>query len=334
MSPSSMPHRPVDVRGQILGLVAEELQRVDRRIGEALAAESASVARLMEHVAQFGGKRLRPAVVALIARALGRFTEEHVTVGAAVELVHLASLVHDDVLDGATTRRKVPTVHSVHGTHAAILLGDMIYARAFTLVSELDDRQASRWLAETSSDLCCGEIEQNLARGRLDLPLEEYLHIIEQKTASLYAAACYLAARYAGAGEADAQRLHEYGNRLGVAFQVIDDCLDLAGEEERVGKSLGTDLERCKLTLPLMHLRDRLSDGELQEFERLLVEPDVPDRRKRLFERFDLGPDLEHARNYALRQVERAISCLDPLRPCPETEALRRLGALVLDRDH
>src|SRR5262249_4111806 len=154
---------------------------------------------LVEHASLFRGKRLRPALVLFAGRSVGALTDAHVDIGAVVEMIHTATLLHDDVLDHATTRRNVPSVNALHGNEIPILLGDFIFAQAFALASTLEDRTASRLLSQTTRRLCSGEIDQNCGRGRFDLTFEEYLRIIEDKTASLYAASARLGAWYAGA---------------------------------------------------------------------------------------------------------------------------------------
>lgn len=318
---------------EALALVKDELEQVESRLHRILESDSAPVREMVTHLSQFGGKRLRPALVLLAAKAVGEVTDAHRSLGVIVELIHLATLLHDDVLDQASTRRQLATLNSRVGNRLPILLGDVVYSQAFALCNTLEDRTASRTLAETTRKLCVGEIEQNWGRGRLDLSEQEYFRIIEFKTASLYEASAFLGAHYAGASRALRHALGEYGRRLGIAFQIVDDCLDLVGDESRVGKSLGTDLEERKLTLPLLHLVARLEPREREALRRLLEEPTRRERRALLQERFDLQPDLGYAQAIAEQCVSDALRSLEVLPPTGARDALAGVARYILVRD-
>lgn len=317
----------------LLEPVRHELVLVDELYARALHADSPHVQKLVEHAALFRGKQLRPALVLLAGRACGRLTDAHVTIGAVVEMIHTATLLHDDVLDHATTRRNVPSVNALHGNEIPILLGDFIYAEAFSLANALDDRTASLDLARTTRRLCTGEVDQNCNRGRFDLPVEEYFRIIEDKTAALYQASARLGGHYAGAGRNEVAALDEYGRLLGIAFQIIDDCLDLAGDERRVGKSLGTDLSERKMTLPLIRLLERVGPAKAAEVRRLLADPGVADPRAALAAVVDFAPDVASARATAEQFVRDGLAQLDVLPPSPSRATLLAMGEFVLQRD-
>jgi octaprenyl-diphosphate synthase len=291
------------------------------------------VQKLVEHAALFSGKQLRPALVLLAGRASGELTDAHVTIGAVVEMIHTATLLHDDVLDHATTRRNVPSVNALYGNEVPILLGDFIYAEAFSLANALDDRKASLDLAKTTRRLCTGEIDQNCNRGRFDLPVEEYFRIIEDKTAALYQASARLGGHYAGASARRCAALDEYGRLLGIAFQIVDDCLDLAGDERRVGKSLGTDLSERKMTLPLIRLLARVGPEKAAEVRALLGDASVTDPRAALAASVDFTPDVLSARATAEQFVRDGLAQLDALLPSPSRTTLRAMGEFVLERD-
>jgi octaprenyl-diphosphate synthase len=318
----------------LLAPVQEELVQVDELYRRSLVSASPHVTKLVDHAALFRGKQLRPALVLLIARACGRVTDAHVTIGAVVEMIHTATLLHDDVLDHATTRRNVPSVNALHGNEVPILLGDYIFAEAYSLATRLDDRTAALELARTTKRLCTGEIDQNCNRGRFDLSVAEYLQIIEEKTASLYAASCRLGAHYAGVGPNVVAALEEYGRLLGIAFQIVDDCLDLAGEEGRVGKSLGTDLSERKATLPLIRLFARVGPAKAAEIRALLERADsIPDPRAALRELVDFTPDVASARATAEQFVRDAIGKLQLLANSDAKQVLVEIGGFVLERD-
>ena len=208
----------------------------------------------MKHGFRLGGKRLRPALVLLSAQACGGIRPEHVPLAAMAELIHTASLVHDDVLDEATIRRHLDTINARWDNEASVLLGDYLFARAMCLASSLDDAFACRLISESARNMCEGELKQIESRGDYDLSESDYFEIIAGKTAALTACCCRLGAHYAGAEPAVCEALARYGHDLGVAFQIADDVLDLLGDEAAVGKSLGTDLRKQKATLPLIRL--------------------------------------------------------------------------------
>ncbi|HEV3021649.1 MAG TPA: polyprenyl synthetase family protein, partial [Pirellulales bacterium] len=203
---------------------------------------------LVQHGFRLGGKRLRPALVLLAAKAVGEITHEHLVLAAVVEMIHTATLVHDDVLDDAAMRRHLDTVNVRWGNQTSVLLGDYLFTHAFHLASTLDTTFACRTIGRATNRVCEGELRQIDTQGRLSLTEAEYLDIIAAKTGELCACACRLGAHYAGAGTALEDRLAHYGRDLGIAFQIVDDLLDLEGDESTIGKSLGTDLDQCKST--------------------------------------------------------------------------------------
>jgi octaprenyl-diphosphate synthase len=253
------------------------------------------LAPLLAHAARFRGKRVRAAQVMLVARACGRLTPEHRTLAGVIELIHAATLAHDDVLDEASARRGLDCLHVLWGAHAAVLLGDWLYARAFTHCTRLEDQTASRVLARATARMCAGEIHQNLTRRDFELAETDYLAQVDGKTGALFEAAGRLAAHYAGASPALIETAARHGLLAGRAFQIADDLLDLEGDPEIAGKSLGTDWERGKMTLPLIRLREALD----------------PARRARLAAAFLSGASRAILReaDYADSYLQAAASC-------------------------
>jgi octaprenyl-diphosphate synthase len=249
--PPSAP--PAPCRADLYAPVAGDLLEVERVLRETLASPRRAVARLVRHLEAYQGKRLRPALLLLAARACGRVVPAHHTLGAVVEMVHTATLVHDDVLDEAALRRHVPTVNARWGNQTSILLGDFLFTHAFHLAAAVDAR-ACRLIGAATNRVCEGELLQCGERGNLALDETAYLDIIDGKTAELTACCCRLGALYAGASAGVVEALGRFGRLLGLAFQIADDLLDLTGEEGTTGKSLGTDADQQKLTLPLIDL--------------------------------------------------------------------------------
>lgn len=255
------PTSPSDT-GRSLPTVLAPLQADLELVGESyrdiLSGVSTESQDLVEQSAAFTGKRLRPALTVLAGRiAAGLGSDERVpadvaTVGAIVELIHTATLVHDDILDGASVRRKVVTLNARFGEQMAVLAGDVLFSKAYRAAAWLDDPFAARYLSEVVGEILEGEIHQDLFAHNPALSEAEYRRIIRGKTAALYEGALRVGAHYGGADKALSDDLAQYGHHLGMAFQIVDDHLDLAGDEQRVGKSLGRDLREGKTTLPVI----------------------------------------------------------------------------------
>lgn len=317
---------------RVKALITPEMERVESTIRQTLSADTEALRRLVEHLSLFGGKRLRPALVLVVSKALGETSEDHVKLGAVIELIHTASLVHDDILDGAEMRRRVPSVNHLYGNHVPVLLGDLVYARAFGLSLTLSTPRASHVLSRVTQTICAGEIEQMHHRGDFEVGEALYFAIIEAKTASLYAAACGLAAEYSGAPGRVCRGLDRYGRALGIAFQIVDDCLDIVGDEAVVGKSLGTDTEWGKMTLPLIHLAARLEGKEREALKTIFLSEPEKDKNARIAERFDLGPSVDYAFSRADGFIAEAREELKVLPPSECRDALAAVAEFVLHR--
>lgn len=230
------------------------------------------IATLARYALDSQGKQLRPALVGLSGEAVGSLSEDHVTVAAIIEMVHLATLVHDDVMDAAELRRRRPTLAVQCGTATSVLLGDCLFAHALLLAASFPTPEICRAVAAATKIVCTGEIIQTQGSSRRDLSREEYFRILRMKTAELFALSCELGARLAGAGPEEQRALRDYGLALGTAYQIYDDCLDLLGDEARAGKSLGTDLLAGKLTLPLLIGLERATGADRRRLERILTQ--------------------------------------------------------------
>jgi octaprenyl-diphosphate synthase len=297
-----------------------------------LSEDSGAVRDMTDHIARFHGKQLRGSLLMLVAKAHGVYTEEHPTVAAIVELIHLATLVHDDVLDGAEVRRRVACVNERWDNQIAVLLGDFLYARAFGLSTELSSRLCSRLLSDTTRRLCVGEIEQSTLRYDFELDQKHYERIAAAKTGTLYAAACELGVRYPGGDVESGTAMRAFGEEIGLAFQIIDDCLDVVGDQEVVGKSVGNDVDDGKVTLPVLRtyaLADEPTRARIRDAYTL---PEIEDRRGALREVCDLGPGTDYALARADELVGRALGRLRDLPASPAREALEGIGEFVLER--
>ncbi len=311
--------------------VARELEAVEGLLQREFSSDDPFVDGLAQHGFRLGGKRLRPALVLLSAAACGGVRPEHFTLAVVAELIHTATLIHDDVLDEATLRRHRDTVNARWDNEASILLGDYLLARVMCLASSLEDNFACRTIGEAAGRMCEGELTQIQNRGNYDLGEENYFRIIAGKTATLTACCCRLGAHYAGAEAAFCEALAQYGHHLGVAFQIADDVLDLLGDEEAVGKSLGTDLLKQKATLPLIRLLE--TAGAEQRKEVLEAASNGENHhRVALKPWLDRGDAVSYSRGRARMFAGLARDELTLLPPSPAGDALLGLTDFVVDR--
>ncbi len=254
------------------------LLQTERVLQDVATRGKGMIPEVVRYVVQAGGKRLRPALVVLSAQLGGTQTDDAITVGASAELIHLATLMHDDIVDRATLRHQKPTAAVEFGDEVAILLGDYLYVEAFSLLASINDPVLIELFAKSTRVMCQGEINQVRRRFQLDLTLSEYLTFIDNKTATLMAACMRGGARLARLSSEQATALGHFGWNLGMAFQIIDDTLDLVGEEAVTGKTLRTDLANGKLTLPLIYLRDKLEASDRDKFLGYLKDPEPVSR--------------------------------------------------------
>ncbi|MDF1701547.1 MAG: polyprenyl synthetase family protein [Planctomycetota bacterium] len=329
-APSSIP---ADIPAVLLPL-ADDLELVGAKFREILADASSESQDMVRHAARFNGKRLRPALTCLAARLAGSgVTSDVASVAAIVELIHTATLVHDDILDGADVRRKVATLNTRWGSHAAVLVGDVLFSKAYRAAAWLDDPFASRYLSDVVGEVLEGEIHQANASRDADVTEDEYREIIRGKTAALYEAALVAGAHYGGATDAQKKSLGRFGHHLGMAFQIIDDRLDVSGDEATVGKSLGTDLSEGKMTLPLIRWLAS-HEGEAREAALAQIrhawscDEGAQDLAQILCDSGALDQTDEAART----EIERAIACLAELPESHERSMLETLAQFVVQR--
>jgi octaprenyl-diphosphate synthase len=312
--------------------VESELEAMRAVLAEQLEDASGSVRDMTGHVARFRGKQLRALLVLLSAKACGTYTAEHPSVAAVVEMIHLATLVHDDILDGAQVRRRVACVNQRWDNQIAVLLGDFLYARAFALSTTLSSRLCSRLLADTTRTLCVGEIEQSSRRYDFDVTREALLSIASAKTASLYSAACELGARYPGGAVELGETMAGFGRELGLAFQLVDDCLDIVGDEAVLGKSVGTDVQDGKITLPVWFVYQRSDAATRARIRDAFTLPNVDDRASALKSVVDVQPGVDATLELARELLGDARRRLTALQPSAARQALHDVTTFVLKR--
>lgn len=293
---------------------------LEERVGEF----EPEVQDLVRYAISHSGKRLRPLLVFMCGHGEDQPKAELIKAAAVVELVHLATLVHDDILDDAELRHRAPTIFSKYGAHVAVLLGDALFAEALRMAAEFPTTEVCRAVSQATRRVCSGEIKQTFDRGNLNFSIDDYLRVIELKTADLFAVSCFLGGLLSGEtrpGFAEAAEI--YGRRLGAAYQMLDDIADILGEEARIGKTLGTDLASGKLTLPVIYLLENKSDDEKKQMIGRLSEEMEPVEIQRLFEQSEVLPRVRCMFHSQLEAAEAAI------KPFGESPAIGGLYALI-----
>jgi octaprenyl-diphosphate synthase len=308
------------------------MDEVERILAETVRTDHPGVAEVVGHVSHYKGKRLRPALLLLTAKACGQVTPKHPVLAAVIELIHTATLVHDDVLDEATTRRHVATANARWGNQNSVLLGDYLFTHAFYLATTLGDIRACQIIGAATNRVCEGELRQGLERGNLALTEAEYIDLIDAKTAELIACSSRLGALYGGAPPDVVAALERYGRLIGIAFQIADDLLDIVGEERATGKSLGTDLEQQKMTLPLIRLLNRTPEDQGSFLRQILLAPGNH-KREAIAPYLAESDAVEYARQTALEYAARARSELTCLAPSPSRAILEAAADGVVHRN-
>src|SRR6185295_7285565 len=233
---------------QIVEPVEPFLKAVAEKLGDQILAFDPEIRPYAQYALTNQGKHLRPALGALSAGTIGKPGHQHVTVAVIIEMVHLATLVHDDVMDEAEIRRRRPTLAANWGTEISVLVGDCLFAHALKMAASFPTPEICRAVASATNTVCTGEILQTLQRRNVQFPRAEYYKVLEMKTGELFALSCDLGAFLNDASDVECRALRDFGRVFGTAYQIYDDCLDLFGSEASVGKSLGTDLAKGKLT--------------------------------------------------------------------------------------
>lgn len=311
--------------------IRRELAAAQRAFDAELDSDVRAMRVLCDRVRGYRGKMLRPALVLLSGRAVGELTDAHPTLAAVVEMVHMATLVHDDVIDQADERRTHPTVCATEGNIAAVLLGDYLISHAFHLCSGLDSQWAARRVAAATNTVCEGELLQNHHIGNDRLGEEVYLDIVGRKTGALTAVACELGATFAGATPTVADALRAYGLAAGMAFQIVDDVLDVVGERAEVGKTLGLDLVRGKLTLPTIHCLEH-SESETAARLGTLVAGEAACDRSTLRRWHEATGSIDYAMTRAAGLVDDAVRFLDVLPASEAKTALSSMARFIIER--
>ena len=306
------------------------LEHLDAFLQAQVGELEPEVREQVRYVLRHSGKRLRPMMVAYSGWQ-GRATATSgnlVTLGAVIELVHLATLVHDDILDEADTRHRQETAASKFGPAAAVLIGDVLFSHALRLAADFRTTEVCRAVAQATARVCAGEIAQTYQRGEVNDSREFYFRVIRLKTAELFEVACRLGATTGGYNERFCEAAGRFGRHLGIAYQIFDDLVDLYAEESQIGKTLGTDLAKGKFTLPLLLLLEKISEEEratlLARFKR--GDDGVAEAFTRRLDDFPIFEEVVDAFEDELREAQEA---LEPHRELAAYPGLKRIAALV-----
>ncbi|MCC6423952.1 MAG: polyprenyl synthetase family protein [Phycisphaerales bacterium] len=326
-----MPDSSADLLAAVADCIGPELAEVEKLFHLELASGFKCVDALVRHVSRFRGKMLRPMLVLLTGKACGKLTPSHITIATVVEMVHMATLVHDDVLDEAELRRKGATINHLRGNESAVLLGDYLISHSYHLCSSLDSQMASRAIARTTNQVCEGELLQIDNRNNLDLDEKTYTQIITHKTAVLCAACCQLGATLAGASADTISRMERFGLSLGIAFQIQDDILDILGHTSQVGKTLGIDIEKGKMTLPMIHFM-KTAPREHRELLRSLLTIHEPDQVEKIRNLILPSDSIDYARNQARQYTQQARRSIAGLPDSPAKDVLDAMADFVICR--
>ena len=308
-------------------MVQPHLDEVSRRIVRQTEAFDPAIEGYVSYALDSGGKRMRPLVALLAGAATGRVTNEHLDLAVIVELIHLATLIHDDIIDDAERRRSQPTLNARWGNALSVLLGDSLFAHALDLSTRFDNTDVSRAIARATRDVCSGEIIQTQRRFDLHLAIEEYFRIIELKTATLFAVAAELGARLNTAPIPQVEALANFGRHLGAAYQIYDDCVDLAGCEKATGKTLGTDLRKGKMTLPMLQLLRQASAIDKERYCQLILEGDYASVS--LLLKTSATAAMDESVASGMTRLQHARAQLDDLPESPAMESLQLFADTV-----
>ena len=312
-------------------LVAQDLTAVDAEIRRQLESDVVLVNQVGDYIIGSGGKRLRPLLVVLAARAAGAKDSAHVTAAALIEFIHTATLLHDDVVDESSRRRGRETANHAYGNAASVLVGDFLYSRAFQMMAKLDSAAIIRVMADATNTIAAGEVMQLMNSGDPDTTEIRYMEVIYRKTARLFEAGAQIAAIVARAPAKVESALARYGKHLGIAFQLIDDALDYRGDSESLGKNVGDDLAEGKPTLPLIHALKHGTAGAAAMI-RAAIENGGTEDRGPILELVASSGGLEYTAKLAECEAARARAALDDLPASSFRDALSELACFAVAR--
>jgi octaprenyl-diphosphate synthase len=315
----------------VVELARDDMQAVDRLISTSLESDVMLVSQVSQYIVTSGGKRLRPLLVLLAARALGYEGEQHVRSAAIIEFIHTATLLHDDVVDSSARRRGRDTANTVFGNQASVLVGDFLYSRAFQMMVDIDSMRVMQILADATNTIAAGEVMQLMNVHDPDTTEESYRQVIYRKTARLFEAGAQIAAVLADRDTTDEQAMITYGQNLGAAFQLVDDALDYNASADELGKNLGDDLAEGKATLPLIYAMQQGSPEDKELIRNAIVEGGL-DQLERITAIIEATGALEYTAKRAQEAADTAIAALSDVPDSPCKKALVAIAEFSVQR--
>jgi len=323
-----------ELKDRILIAVKEDLKAIESALSDHLNPYLEEVSQTAQHILFSGGKRLRPLLMVLSAR-ICNYTGNYDKIFSTIfEFLHTATLLHDDLVDGAELRRGQPVAHAKWGNSMAVLVGDFLFARALSIAADTMQPKIIKIIATITESMSQGEIQQLLLKGKPDLSQEEYLDVIRSKTAVLIQGACQTGALIAGAPEVSEKALSTYGFNLGMAFQIIDDLLDYTADTSVLGKTAGMDLREGKLTLPVIHALERADSQDKTLMNHIIADKDFSekdfDRLVGLLNKYD---GLTYAKDKAFGYIKKSKESLSVFKPSPPREILMDMADYTLARN-
>ncbi len=325
-------NRPAPDIQSVADLCVDDMRQVNELIRKSLDSNVVLIRQIAEYIIGSGGKRLRPMLAVLAARACGYTGKQHITLAAIIEFIHTATLLHDDVVDESELRRGKESAHAVWGNAASVLVGDFLYSRSFQMMVDIDSMQVMDILSDATNRIAEGEVEQLLNMHDPEVSEERYFGVIEKKTAQLFEAACQLGAVIAGRPELE-QDLATYGRELGCAFQVMDDVLDYTSDAATMGKNSGDDLAEGKPTLPLILCREALVAEQRDAVDEAIRNGDISKLQWIVQAIHDTGA-LAATTRVAQARSSAALAALDAVADSPWKAALATLAQYSVSRDH
>ncbi|WP_216782488.1 octaprenyl diphosphate synthase [Candidatus Profftia tarda] len=317
---------------QITELTAQDMAAVNATILKQLNSKVSLINKLSYYIMRSGGKRIRPMITVLSARALNYKGRQHITVAALIELIHTAMLLHDDVVDASNMRRGKPTANKIFGNAASVLVGDFIYTRSFQMMTNLKSLRVLTLMSDATNIIAEGEVLQLMSVNDPNITEEHYMRVIYSKTARLFEAAAQSSAILAGATKEEERALQDYGRYLGTAFQLIDDLLDYDSDGNAIGKNNGDDLNEGKPTLPLLHAMQNGSPEVSAMIRKAIEEGNGRHLLQSILETMREIGSLTYTRLLAEKEVGKAILSLSRLPHSPYKNALIRLAYMAIDR--
>ena len=315
----------------VVALAKDDMQAVDRLIAASLESDVALVSQVSEYIVMSGGKRLRPMIVLLAARAFGYEGEQHVRAAAIIEFIHTATLLHDDVVDSSERRRGKDSANTVFGNQASVLVGDFLYSRAFQMMVDIDSMRVMQILADATNTIAAGEVMQLMNVHDPDTTEDEYRQVIYRKTARLFEAGAQIAAVLAGRSEKEEAAMVCYGQEIGTAFQLVDDALDFDASADELGKNIGDDLAEGKATLPLIYAMMSGSDDDKRLIQKAILDGGL-DQLEKITAIIESTGALQYTAARAQEAADKAIAALSDIPDSDYKQALIAIADFSIQR--